>query len=148
TERSLSTAAMPQPVPRNTRQKQAIRDAFIEANRPLSPEEALIAAQHHFETLGIATVYRNIKSLLSERWLDPVSLPGQATRYEVAGKAHHHHFHCRKCGRMYELGDCTDTVLPRPPKGFRVAGHELLLYGNCARCTDPAPVKGHSRTSR
>jgi Fur family transcriptional regulator, ferric uptake regulator len=139
---------MPQPVPRNTRQKQAIRDAFIEANRPLSPEEALAAAQRHYETLGIATVYRNIKSLLAESWLDPVSLPGQATRYEVAGKAHHHHFHCRKCGRMFELGNCAGTVLPRPPKGFRVAGHELLLYGNCARCAEAAPVKGRRRVSR
>jgi Fur family ferric uptake transcriptional regulator len=127
-------AVMPQPIQRNTRQKQAIRDAFIEADRPLSPEEVLAAAQHDYETLGIATVYRNIKSLLAEDWLDPVSLPGQATRYEVAGKAHHHHFHCRKCGRMYELGNCNGTVLPRPPRGFRVAGHELLLYGDCARC--------------
>ena len=148
TETSLSSAAMPRPVPRNTRQKQAIRDAFIDADRPLSPEEALTAAQRYFETLGVATVYRNIKSLLAEGWLDPVSLPGQATRYEVAGKAHHHHFHCRKCGRMYELGDCAGTVLPRPPKGFRVAGHELLLYGNCARCAETAPLKGRNRISR
>jgi Fur family ferric uptake transcriptional regulator len=140
---------MPQPIPRNTRQKQAIRDAFIEADRPLSPEEALAAAQRHYQTLGIATVYRNIKSLLAEGWLDPVSLPGQATRYEVAGKAHHHHFHCRKCGRMYELGDCAGTVLPRPPRGFRVAGHELLLYGNCARCAEkPSPAKSRTRSSR
>ena len=67
---------MSQPIPRNTRQKQAIRDAFIEADRPLSPEEALAAAQRLYATLGIATVYRNIKSLLAEGWLEPVSLPG------------------------------------------------------------------------
>ena len=140
---------MAHPIPRNTRQKQAIRDAFIEADRPLSPEEALAAAQHHYGTLGIATVYRNIKSLLAESWLEPVSLPGQATRYEVAGKAHHHHFHCRKCGRMYELGGCAGTVLPRPPRGFRVAGHELLLYGNCARCAEiPASAKTRARIRR
>jgi len=41
TETSLSLADMPQPIPRNTRQKQAIRHAFVEADRPLSPEEAL-----------------------------------------------------------------------------------------------------------
>jgi Fur family transcriptional regulator, ferric uptake regulator len=139
---------MPQPIPRNTRQKQAIRDAFTEADRPLSPEEALAAAQRHYGTLGIATVYRNIKLLLAEDWLDPVSLPGQATRYEVAGKAHHHHFHCRKCGRMYELGGCAGTVLPKAPRGFRVAGHDLLLYGNCARCVETsssARVRSRSR---
>lgn len=129
---------MPKPIARNTRQKQAIRDAFLEADRPLSPEEALLSAQRAYETLGIATVYRNIKALLEDMWLEPVSLPGQATRYEVAGKAHHHHFHCRRCGRMYELGTCTDTVLPRAPRGFRVAGHEMLLYGECARCSGAA----------
>jgi Fur family transcriptional regulator, ferric uptake regulator len=148
TETPLSLADMPQPIPRNTRQKQAIRDAFIEANRPLSPEEALIAGQHHYETLGIATVYRNIKSLLEEGWLEPISLPGQATRYEVAGKAHHHHFHCRKCGRMYELGGCAGTVLPRPPRGFRVAGHDLLLYGDCAHCARKAPSRRSRQASR
>ena len=139
------TERMNGPVARNTRQKQAIRDAFIEAGRPLSPEEALLSAQRHYQTLGIATVYRNIKALLADKWLEPVSLPGQATRYEVAGKAHHHHFHCRRCGCMYELGTCTDTVLPRTPRGFRVAGHELLLYGECARCSSPGrPAKGRA----
>ena len=139
---------MLQSVPRNTRQKQAIREAFIEADRPLSPEEALGAAQRHYETLGIATVYRNIKSLLAEGWLEAVSLPGQSTRYEVAGKAHHHHFHCRKCGRMYELGGCAGTVLPRPPRGFCVAGHDLLLYGDCARCAGKPSAKRSRSASR
>jgi Fur family ferric uptake transcriptional regulator len=108
----------------------------------------LTAAQHHYETLGIATVYRNIKSLLAEGWLAPVSLPGHATRYEVAGKAHHHHFHCRKCGRMFELGNCAGTVLPRPPRGFRITGHDLLLYGECDRCARTASAQVRRRGSR
>ena len=139
---------MPKPVARNTRQKQAIRDVFLEAGRPLSPAEALSAAQRHHEALGIATVYRNIKSLLAEGWLDAVTLPGQATRYEVAGKAHHHHFHCRKCGRMFELGACVGTVLPKPPRGFRTAGHELMLYGNCNRCAPAKSAAPRRRAAR
>ena len=125
---------MPQPVPRNTRQKQAIREAFIEAGRPLSPEEALSVAQRHYETLGIATVYRNIKSLLAEGWLDPVSLPGQATRYEVAGKAHHHHFHCERCSRVFDLRGCLPNINRLAGPRFSVARHELVLYGTCADC--------------
>lgn len=139
-------------MPRNTRQKQAIRDAFLEANRPLSPEEALSAAQKRYNALGIATIYRNIKSLMAEGWLDAVSLPGQAMRYEVAGKAHHHHFHCRECGQMFELGRCAGRILPRAPRGFRVTGHELMLYGSCERCTlhpqsRRATAAGSSRTA-
>ena len=129
---------MSKPIARNTPQKQAIRDAFLEADCPLSPEEALRSAQRGHPHLGIATVYRNIRALLADQWLEPVAVPGEGTRYEVAGKAHHHHFHCRQCGRMYELGTCADTVLPRTPRGFRVEGHELLLYGECGRCSSPS----------
>jgi Fur family ferric uptake transcriptional regulator len=136
------TPSMSKPLPRNTRQKQAIRTAFEEADRPLSPEEALAAAQRHYENLGIATVYRNIKAMLADGSLEPVSLPGEAMRYEIAGKAHHHHFHCHDCGKLYELEGCSTTVLPRLPRGFRVTGHEFLLYGVCARC---APGRASAR---
>jgi Fur family ferric uptake transcriptional regulator len=129
------TAPMRNPSPRNTRQKQAIRSAFEEANRPLSPEEALVEAQRHYKNLGVATVYRNIKNLVMDGWLEAVSLPGEAMRYEVAGKAHHHHFHCQDCGKMYELEGCSSQALPRLPRGFKVTGHEFLLYGLCARCS-------------
>jgi hypothetical protein len=46
----------------NTGQKEAIRAAFLEENRPLSPDEALAFAQRRADALSIATVYRNIIS--------------------------------------------------------------------------------------
>src|SRR5579875_1103023 len=88
---------------RNTRQKTAIREAFAEADRPLSPEEVLRSAQQHHPGVGIATVYRNIRTLVEEGWLQPVEVPGDAARYELAGKKHHHHFQCNECGKLYDL---------------------------------------------
>jgi Fur family ferric uptake transcriptional regulator len=126
---------------RHTRQKDAIRRAFSDADRPLSLEEALTAAQQHHRGLGIATVYRNIKALLEDRWLTTVEIPGDSSRYEVAGKQHHHHFHCIDCGKLYELDGCVARK-PRLPRGFRATGHEFFLYGICASCT---PKKNHAR---
>ncbi|MCU1324284.1 MAG: ferric uptake regulator, Fur family [Acidobacteriaceae bacterium] len=120
--------------PRNTKQKDAIRDAFLVADRPLSHEEVLILAQKKVEGLSIATVYRNINGLLDEKWLAPVEIPGSTTRYEVAGKAHHHHFKCNQCGRLFELQGCDIQIKPRLPQGFRMTGHEFFLYGFCALC--------------
>lgn len=119
---------------RNTRQKTAIRDAFLQADRPLSPEEVLAAAQADVEGLSLATVYRNISSLLESNWLAPVAIPGEALRYEVAGKAHHHHFRCNACGKVFEMQGCEVSVRPRLPRGFRVTGHEFFLFGRCADC--------------
>ena len=121
-------------IPRNTKQKEAIRTAFLEANRPLSPEEILTLAQVEVNGLSIATVYRNIVNLVEEQWLVPVELPGEAKRYEVAGKEHHHHFRCNTCGRVFELEGCSVDIKPKLPRGFRASGHEFFLYGSCAEC--------------
>jgi Fe2+ or Zn2+ uptake regulation protein len=77
---------------RNTRQKDAIRAAFVETDRPLSPEEVLSYAQRAVADVSIATVYRNLKTLVDDGWLAPVQLPGEPARYELSGKEHHHHF--------------------------------------------------------
>ena len=124
---------------RNTRQKTAIREAFAGANRPLSPEEVLQSAQQHHPGVGIATVYRNIQTLVEEEWLQPVEVPGDATRYEVAGKKHHHHFQCNECGKLYDLEGCAAQSRPKLPKGFRASGHEFYVYGTCAACIPSKP---------
>lgn len=118
---------------RNTRQRQAIRDAFLETDRPLGTDEVLAYAQHHVAGLGMATVYRAIRTLVDEGWLTPVALPGEAPRYERAGKGHHHHFRCERCQRVFEAEGCAD-LRAVAPAGFRVTGHELVLYGLCRPC--------------
>jgi len=121
---------------RNTRQRAAIREAFESKGQPLSPEEVLIEAQRQVEGLGIATVYRNIRALIEEGWLVPVELPGQPARYELSGKGHHHHFHCHGCGQVFELPGCVDGFHRMAPRGFKVTGHDFLLYGFCAQCQE------------
>ena len=121
-------------VTRQTRQKQALRDAFVEADRPLSPDEALQIAKQQVPGMSIATVYRNIGTLVEEHWLATVDLPGAAARYEVAGKEHHHHFRCNDCEKVYELAGCELPIKPSLPRGFRITGHEFFLYGTCADC--------------
>ena len=100
----------------------------------MGAQEVLAAAQKEVGGLGIATVYRTIKALSQEGWLVAVDLPGEPPRYEVSGKAHHHHFHCRRCGKLFELEGCVDNLKRLAPPGYRVTGHEVLLYGECAAC--------------
>lgn len=121
--------------PRNTRQKNAIRAAFVETDRPLSPDEVFSYAKRNVEVLSIATVYRNMKTMAEEGWLVPVHLPGEALRYELSGKEHHHHFLCDDCRKVYDLEGCIQkTIKPKLPRGFRALGHDLLLRGICAAC--------------
>ena len=119
---------------RKTEQRDAIREAFASADRPLSPNEVLDAAQYRVSTLGIATVYRAIKALVAEGWLRPVEIPGEAARYELADLSHHHHFHCRQCNRVFDVEGCTKGVEKLAPPGFEAEAHEIILYGTCDKC--------------
>lgn len=119
---------------RSTAQRRAIRQAFEQLDRPLSPQEILDASRPSAPRLGIATVYRTVKGLVQEGWLVPVQVPGEPPRYEVAGKHHHHHFHCRSCGKLFEIEGCPGTLKSLTPRGFVLEGHELILFGRCSGC--------------
>lgn len=119
---------------RDTQQRRAIRSVIEEASRPLSPREVLDGAQPRSPGLGIATVYRTLRTGVEGGWLRQVDLPGEAPRYEPTGKQHHHHFHCRICDRVYEIEGCPDGLVSLTPPGFSLEAHEVVLYGRCAQC--------------
>ena len=119
---------------RNTQQRREIREVFERNDRPLAADEVLQLAQQKMAGLGIATVYRTIKALSDEGWLVPVEVPGASPRYEVRGKAHHHHFHCLKCRKLFELHGCLARLGKLIPPSFRVVDHVVLIYGYCSAC--------------
>lgn len=123
---------------RSTRQRDAIKAVIDLAQRPLSPQEILEGAQSEVAGLGMATVYRNLKSLVELDKLVVVSLPGESARYESAGHQHHHHFHCSACDKVFDVHQCPGNMLNLAPSGFVVERHELTLYGQCAACVEQA----------
>jgi Fur family ferric uptake transcriptional regulator len=121
---------------RNTRQRDAIKKAFADSARPLEPKEILTTARKYIRGLGIATVYRTVKAMIDDETLRVVNLPGQPTRYELRSPIHHHHFECKRCGKVYEA-DCWLKNLRRmAPKGTRLESHEVILYGRCVDCAN------------
>jgi Fur family transcriptional regulator, ferric uptake regulator len=119
---------------RQTRQRQAIRDAIGDAGVPLSPREVLEHAQSRVNGLGMATVYRTLKLLVEAGVVQVVEIPGESPRYELAGKDHHHHFYCNACGKVYEVEGCPGDFSSLTPTGFKLENHELVLFGRCATC--------------
>jgi Fur family ferric uptake transcriptional regulator len=101
----------------------------------LAPPDILAKAQRLVSTISQATVYRILKLLLEKKVIATVQLPGEVPLYELAGKAHHHYFRCRRCGLMYEVSGCLDLLKGLVPRGFRLEDHELFLFGTCAPCT-------------
>lgn len=134
---------------RLTRQRQAIEASVLGAGRPLLPQEVLALAQRAVPRLSLATVYRQLKALVDEGALRAVLLAGDPPRYEPAAHAHHHHFQCRACQRVFDVQGCPGDLAHLAPAGFLVEDHELTLYGRCTDCTAPAAARSpRPRASR
>ena len=120
---------------RKTKQKDAIRGVFQHTDRPLTIDEIHAEAQKAMARVSVATIYRNIHSLVEEGWLVTLPVPGLTNRYELAGKRHHHHFQCTGCEKTFELSGCAIDTRPKVPKGFKASSHEFFVYGTCDVCT-------------
>lgn len=128
---------------RGTVQRRAILRALEEAPGPLTAQELHERAQARVDGIGLATVYRNLSELERGGAVVAVHLPSDATRYEPAGRGHHHHFRCVRCDTVFELEvACPLAVLEDVtlPGGLTVTGHELVLFGVCERCHAAASV--------
>jgi Fur family ferric uptake transcriptional regulator len=101
---------------------------------PLSVQDVLDAAQTEVPGLGIATVYRNLKTMVEEGFLTPIEIPGEPARYEPADQHHHHHFRCRICDRVFDITGCSSRIDATVPPAFQVEEHFLVLYGRCPEC--------------
>ena len=121
-------------IKRMTNQRRAILAVLAETQRPMSPEEILELARREVEKLNQATVYRNLTSLIEDKQLVRVELLGKPPRYELAGLAHHHHFLCQECDRMFDLPGCHGLLKQAVPPGFEATGHELVMFGRCKTC--------------
>ena len=72
---------------RDTIQRTAIRNALTNSPRPLNVEEILEAGQVNVPNLGIATVYRNIKTMLEKGEIRAISGTGVPDCYVTMEKS-------------------------------------------------------------
>lgn len=147
-----SAASKPSLGQRHSRQREIIFEILKASNGPLTIPQIHDKARMGLKkmkdskskTIGIATVYRTILLLQESKLIQPVILPTGETRYESSHlDAHHHHFQCRKCEHVFDLGVCP-VGIPNGttiPGGFQVDSHELTLYGLCPACLPKKKAK-------
>jgi len=122
---------------RLTAQRQAILDLINTSNRHWDADEVVRALVDAGASIGIATVYRGLAALESQGLIDSIQLADKK-RYERADKAHHDHMICTNCGHIEEFSHDTIEALQlaaAAKKGFKLTGHQLIMFGFCSECT-------------
>lgn len=123
---------------KSTRQRSLIIDTFFDLDGHHTVEDLWSKVRQQDPRVSVATVYRTMK-LLSECGLAHARNFGDGqTRYEAAAGRHHHdHLICTRCGLIVEfendkIEQLQDAIARK--HGFTVISHKMELYGLCRTC--------------
>jgi len=124
---------------RLTPQRQEVLRVLLEENGHFSAEEIWRRVQRRYAGVSFDTIYRTLHLLTRAGLASEVDFADGCRRFEFAGKGHHHHLVCLRCGRIEELPFCLDDCLARVREkkpDFQIAGHAFKVYGYCRHCRD------------
>jgi Fur family transcriptional regulator, ferric uptake regulator len=86
-----------------------------------------------------ASIYRVLDLLVEHGLVERVAVGEGQARFEPLhpSGAHHHHLVCDRCGRLVAFDDAgLERAIGKLSDrlGVRIASHDVLLRGACARC--------------
>ena len=88
-------------------------------------------------SLSLATIYKNIITMVDRGVLTEVPIIGQKSKYELA-KEDHLHLVCTGCGevvdRMLDNATAENTLQVAQSAGFVLDHRQVTLYGMCEEC--------------
>lgn len=123
---------------RNTRQRAAILETLSRQDDFRSAQQIHEQMKSAGETVGLATVYRNLQALARSGRLDLlVAGDGESLYRQCEDTGHHHHLVCRECGRTVEfLAPKLESAMTAiaHDHGFTDVDHTLEVFGLCEDC--------------
>lgn len=122
---------------RLTEQRAAVFDFLAHTDTHPTAEDVYRAVRRDLPTISLATVYKNLETLVGCGLAVKLTYADHSARYDGRTDPHHH-ARCVACGRVLDLvGDVSRAeidALHGPEQGFTVTGYRLELSGYCADC--------------
>jgi Fur family ferric uptake transcriptional regulator len=126
-----------------TAQRLAIAEVMLASERHLSAEEVAQEVSARGRSVGTATVYRAIDTLIESGLLVERDFGEGFRRFEPARDIpHHEHLVCTQCGKVEEFRDERlerMTTLVAETHGFARQRHRLVIHGICRDCQRGTP---------
>lgn len=120
-----------------TKQRQMIMEYFQEhpETHP-NAEEIYDYVKEKVSTIGIATVYRNLKKLVEANMIRELNLEKQGVRYDFVIQEHFH-FVCDHCGAIenFVIPELLqiDDIVEQHIHGY-VKRKDFIFHGTCKDC--------------
>ena len=85
--------------------------------------------------IGIATIYRNLKTLLEQKEIFKVDVGDGLDHYDAQIAVKHDHTYCTSCGAIGDIDAISATSLEKFAKNkFSAESYSLVLFGKCEKC--------------
>jgi Fur family ferric uptake transcriptional regulator len=123
---------------RPTRQRAAVAAALSQSAEFQSAQELHARLREGGDSVGLATVYRNLQSMAADGEIDVVRTEEGEAVYRACSTGHHHHLVCRVCGKAVEIeGPAVETWATKvsAAHGFSDVDHTIEIVGTCADCS-------------
>lgn len=127
------------PQSRSTRQKRALAGVLSRSDAFRSAQDLFAELRAQGETVGLTTVYNQLRSLAEAGAVDTLRADDGEILYRRCGDSHHHHLVCRHCGRSVEVDGPEVERWARSvagDHGFTDLTHTVEIFGLCAACSE------------
>jgi Fur family ferric uptake transcriptional regulator len=121
-----------------TAQRLAIASVLLNSEHHLSADDVAKEVSARGRSVGTATVYRTIDTLLESGLLVERDFGEGFRRFEPARDVpNHEHLVCTQCGKVEEFRDERlerMTTIVAESRGFARQRHRLVIHGVCRDC--------------
>ena len=88
-----------------------------------------------FNSISLATIYKNINLMLEASFIQEVKIPNEKSVYELTKDAHSH-IVCDSCGEIMDIELNLDSVISDAAQSsnYKINKSDLILSGTCKNC--------------
>lgn len=121
---------------RVTPQRFAILKHLVQSHDHPTADDIQRSVNRHFPAASRASVYNVVNVLRDAGMIREIFVDGPVVRYD-ANQEPHHHFSCRRCGRLYDLPwrIVPKLNLANVPDVGQVESYSISLRGVCGECS-------------
>ena len=101
----------------------------------MSIEELFSEIKKKFPAVSLATIYKNINTMMDKGFISEVQIPNQKSKYELV-KPSHSHVVCQKCGKVEDISLDLDSIAHKVANmtHYQINEEALVFSGICPAC--------------
>jgi len=106
---------------------------LMEKRGHISIDDLYQTIRQKFSSISLATLYKNIHTMMDVSLIREVKIPGQKTKYELEKELHAHTI-CKTCGEIKDIALNPHAILEDTALEHNVEDISIIISGTCTEC--------------